>query len=1074
MVPHRNFHFEDVPPIFGLAGQALELIPIPDENFWRAGCNWMIAGPDDINIQEILGLPFPVIVPGIVNWIIEELLAFFILDDEVLIGEGTWNYHSQTMLIDLMVAGNTDFYESWGDANESANDVAHGYDNWLMMQRFAMKTMHNNSNLLQNDFDWMRNVLCEYACPWPCYVQPGTTVPANFECNNQAGGYWDCGPLWGSKPLHLNCQGNTINYTSSFGNGIDYMLAYNQFQLAGGTSNQNYFNPFDYEITPENKDDLSNGYEGMNEVISVAESLTPCDRTVQYYHLVGEQFECPEFTTSDNLQILSTTHDMVQIRILSKKEKSWIIVEETCGNFDQCHLPKKIRIILEIKDKCDDACVTNSYEIVNITTNQTWGIDNSKSFIHATVYVHPNATLTLNNFTGFFDFAGGIQVERGAKLIVAESTLTKCPESVNWIGIRVAGNSELDQPDYTTTPTINQSGIVFLQNSTIENARFGIETSGAFGNYGSPLFNGGLVHCENSTFLNNDYGAIFNMYFKPNKSKMVGCTFKRNLTGATVGLGAYIDATSGIVFDKCSFSGMYNDGAGIRLINAGCNILNNCKFIGNSFGVESYASHPVSNGAPLKIIGNNGAWNEFKKNFIDIRSFSAASLYKDLQIEGNIFAQTKLDAIQLSGANSTIIHDNAFSNSDIGISTYSLGDNFNNWFCNNFNQSTGVGIFVEGNHSMTSFTKNEFETSTFDIVVGERPSTGEAGIVNSQGMLGQPANNCFSGGHPYNLLTSGNTLSFNYFIPNNNISNCTLPISTPGLNNYNLIQTYEIPGNDQCSFPDYEEIVIPITYNDYFIVQQELFLLQNQLVLNPNDLNLLSEYWLKMRKKDWMISHFIRQAIHNSEYLTTAETILNNENTTKAKRLLYGLKLQRNDLTGAASVLASIPIIDMDDFIFNQVQQINLSRLQDATPDFTLTPVQGQYLQDVALGYSSSKEYAMGLLKLLTGQNFTLEHTPVEILDGRSSENLTDSISKPVFSIFPNPSKGILSVILPNNTEEVEISIFSLGSFYLKSFKFANGQRFELDLKDLTSGLYFIRVKAGVEFIGFEKLMISK
>ncbi|MCB0521942.1 MAG: T9SS type A sorting domain-containing protein [Saprospiraceae bacterium] len=56
----------------------------------------------------------------------------------------------------------------------------------------------------------------------------------------------------------------------------------------------------------------------------------------------------------------------------------------------------------------------------------------------------------------------------------------------------------------------------------------------------------------------------------------------------------------------------------------------------------------------------------------------------------------------------------------------------------------------------------------------------------------------------------------------------------------------------------------------------------------------------------------------------------------------------------------------------------------------------------------------------------------------------------------------------------VKIILETTGSVRVKTFKFAKGQHFNFDLKDLPSGIYFVQVKAGTETIGFEKVVVAK
>jgi hypothetical protein len=1053
-------------------------IPIADNLAWWVGCNWNIAGPNNFPNApiEFTGLN----IPGINSIILSALLPTVSQE------------FNQSMFVDVMAAADVDWSEGWGELNESAYDVSLHANNWLMMQIFAHNVMHETNSINLGHINWMKEVLCEYACPGPCYKEYGY-AGNEFECNNEQGGFWDCGIQWaqGIDKTTFCLHQRTQRY-----NGIPYMLAYNLFQLAGGTENQNYFNPFNYEIDAENFDDLAEGYEGTSEVLTLGggANFSPCNRTAQLFSFYsGESLHCPEATSSENIEIIQVSGLYVRYRILAVLENSWIQLVETCATTDECHLPRKIKINFTVKDKCDPACVTNNGQDVHVYINETWGIDDSKSFLGSTVFVHPGASLTIADNALFFDENSGIHVERGAKLHTNESLLTKCEQSLNWRGIGVSGNSALAQPNYNSTPTTNQSGIVHLEDSKIEKARFGVITAGSNSNFFDPTYYGGLVQCQNTTFLNNATGALFFKYDTPNKSKFIECSFLNdappsmgNPMGSGQGYGASIRETDGILFDKCSFTGFsigpsnpqiwIGGSAGIEIYDAGCTVQNNCSFKNNHKGIAAYSTSPITSPDPIVVKGANGIWNIFENNFIGIQAYST-SLYENLQIEGNIFKKINYDAIELSGSTASKIHDNTFQNCDIGISAYSLGNQINKFYCNNFDGPTvpSIGIFVEGKSHKTEFLQNTYNTNTIDVVVSDRPVAGESGEVNpQQGTINKPADNCFTASHNYDILTSGTTVNFDYFVPNNNPSVCKIPTQPYPLNNFDNILTPAIISQTTCTFPTFVG-QNPPTYDDYITIRQQLSSLSNQLNAHPNDPVILGNYLLADEHRDWMVSWVIRQAII-SDYYPTAEMILYQEGTTDALRKLYGLRLQRNDIQGANTLLLALPINNADDAAFSEVQKINIARLQTTGNEFSLSPEQDQYLNTVAAGFTSSKEYAMSLLSMLKDQVFVLEHTPLNGFGGIVTPHSAAEIpAKPKqFSVNPNPSTGKLNVNLSEEKEEIQVLVYGIGSSTVKRFYFTKGKDFQLDLSDLPAGLYFVKVNTGAELAGFEKIVLVK
>ncbi|MBK8562899.1 MAG: T9SS type A sorting domain-containing protein [Saprospiraceae bacterium] len=999
------------------------------------------------------------------------------------------------MWTDLMVAGNSGYEDDrHNNPNypQSAEQWAHSSDNYMMMQHFAYNILHDdNGSLSDSDMEWMEDLLCEYGCPGPCR-KTEDFIPASaeddFPCNNEPGGHWDCGILfWDGPATTAGCVipgGGPLDPGMLF-NPNSYLLAYNLYHLAGGTTNDNYLNPFDYEITPDNNADISSGYQGAEEFLRVEGNLRPCDRTIQQYQFVGTDLLCfDEVTSSENIEVLSFWSGLMKIRILSRAEDSWVELYESDPNceFDECHLPRRVRIKFDIKSKCEVGCASNIYSDLHIYSNTTWGIDDAKSFLSSNVFVHTGATLTIENTTAFFDSFSGLHVERGAKLHVDGGTLTNCPNGGKWPGVSVAGNSAVDQAGSGGMPAPYQSGTVLLTSAKIIGAHTGVSTKGWAGNSVNPAYNGGLVHAENTTFEGNGVGAYIKKYDKTNKSRFIGCTFSNpslpptpdNPNGISFANGVVIEDTDGIEFSGSTFTGMYKDGAGIKIYDAGCTVNGGCQFSDSSFGLAAYSTTGVSSPEKIKVVGAVGVYNSFSNIRVGIRS-DAKDLMKSLEVYGNIFNNAKQEGVRLSGTTSSLIRDNSFNACDIGISTYSLGGNFNEFKCNQFTTSGLAGVFLEGNHSFTTITRNNFIASpTFDYVLSENGNTGEQGrLFPQQGGKGNPADNCFSFTVPHNLITSGNTESFNYYVPNT-ANLCKIPTFNQGMSNYAILLTNFNQNPAPCTFPNLQDDCPNPSFNEYVVASQDYHNTEVLLAQIPGDEDLLTSLYHKGNMKDCIKSGIIRQALLTGN-TQPASQIFNYEGTTTAKRQQYGMQLQLNDYVGAAATLQAIPLASAEDVVFAQVQSINLDRLATG-PSFELSAQREAFLTGIAEGNTSSREYAMALLSMLKGKEFYLEHTPVAGMAGR--ENVAPPITKAAghYLLKPNPTTGRLTVTLPTEAESaVSISVISLSGAVEKSFKFTEGAAsYEINLQGLPNGIYFVRTVEGSKMIGTEKVLLSR
>jgi trypsin/parallel beta helix pectate lyase-like protein len=491
--------------------------------------------------------------------------------------------------------------------------------------------------------------------------------------------------------------------------------------------------------------------------------------------------------------------------------------------------------------------------------NENTLIDTDQDF-HGNLIVQEGFELTITATVRFTE-GHGINVERGAKLHLNGGTLTKHCSAPDWKGINVEGNSGLAQPSSPfTMPAANEAGVVLLtKNSqevpaTIEWARNAISTT-KFGQSWNSSYWGGLVHCENSQFINCRRAAEFMKYDKTNKSQFINCTFKDDLPGENNGtIGVTIWDTDGINFNQCTFSNL--DASGILIWDAGCNIRNGCTFTGNRRAVQSNATSTVSSGFFLRIEPIGGAANTFENNdFMDVE-LRASSLNKNVRIFNNLFKDTYDYGIWLDGRNSANIRNNTFTNKDFAITGQNIGFGYTTIYCNDLSQNVELGILLENDNQRTKFLKNNFETNWLDFVLFGYQATGS--VHPDQGAFNAPAGNCFSAAHLEHIVTLPPTASFNYHTLSSNPPLCQVPQpSGYGTNNYTIVPDADPPlppedcGLDLDGDPEAEG---PYHYDDYLTVKQEYLALKAQLDADPNNVQLLGETLQKEEEKEGVIA----------------------------------------------------------------------------------------------------------------------------------------------------------------------------------------------------------------------------
>ena len=67
--------------------------------------------------------------------------------------------------------------------------------------------------------------------------------------------------------------------------------------------------------------------------------------------------------------------------------------------------------------------------------------------------------------------------------------------------------------------------------------------------------------------------------------------------------------------------------------------------------------------------------------------------------------------------------------------------------------------------------------------------------------------------------------------------------------------------------------------------------------------------------------------------------------------------------------------------------------------------------------------------------------------------------------VFPNPSKDIVNIWVPNSDENSKISVFNMQGIEILTLKMENKESTQLDLSDFVKGVYFLRIKTNSELI---------
>lgn len=620
-------------------------------------------------------------------------------------------------------------------------------------------------------------------------------------------------------------------------------------------------------------------------------------------------------------------------------------------------------------------------------------------------------------------------VKRGGKLIVDGGTITSLCEEP-WRGIYVWGNSEKEQPDPFGVQELDDAGIVIIKNnSLLEHARHAVVAEAAGIPYAEQLERrGGLVWAENSTFLDNRWAAQFMKYDFTNKSRFFKCHFVENGDYYDGTIGVSMWACNGITFEENTFENM--DGFGIMGIDHSIKVFNSNKFINNLNGIESYATQPFSTFTQIGIPGTMP--NVFDNNEAHIVA-QASDAHDGLKIYGNEFSNA-IVGIFIEGPTQYTIEQNSFFNQTLGIVSRQSRDYTNFIDCNAL-QSVDFGITAEGANRFTQIRGNNFNQSEYNIIVSNNGSIpGE--IRQNQGSVNAPALNCFSSNNTEDIITLGATVEFNYFVPPGEIACNAFPTSSG-----NYITTPTNLTIDVCNDSD------ETTEED-----------------RPGGGNSTGGRLLSK----------ITEAIQNKDYVTATD-LLSEENTSQAKKWLYGVQMLEGDYSEADKTLNALPVETEEDRLFQEVQRINL-KFRTSQEEFKLNAQDKAFLLELANGDSYIKGYAQALLILLEGEAFDLKiSNRGKIAEKREKLRLYEALELTAFKAFPNPATDKFSITYPTSAEQkLEVRIFDIHGRVVVDQKLDQSGLLNVSTEGFNAGVYIVNILSENTLVFKDKMILIK
>jgi len=667
--------------------------------------------------------------------------------------------------------------------------------------------------------------------------------------------------------------------------------------------------------------------------------------------------------------------------------------------------------------------------------------------VFGTITIPTGATLEIigtaadNVVISFVGKDSGIVVEEGGRLLTEYAVLNNsCLEGDYWLGIRVEGDSNEDHPiDFITNGSTNH-GVVTIENSQMENSHDGIHAIGGI-----------VATLGQNRFINNRIGVSLTYQFGLQASYIQNATF-------------FVDRpVPHPLFTQ------YRQVVGYQCNNL---VVSGNTFIDSS-GVDNTKAILVMN-TPA-FIGTQGSPNNFK-NFdsgVEVHNFFVTL---PTLIQGNTFTNVQ-HGIVLNTTAMPTVDDNIFNipNGTVTSDAYGLLTYFSD------------GITVENNEFSTSYS-NETKGAVF--IQNEALN-----LVNANGWV---SNNDFNGpftaGTEFERNNEGLVLqcntytgsSIDWYLANTSYysdrlrqqGTCNSDIAGVPGDKYGFWGEWSVGTNVVNNIiNDSDDDFFRIEYDpvDYVLAQANPVDVK-QSSCDENDSNGESGC-TKVGLPDVLIDKPIDPIITDIESslanndLHEANTKLEAVNEVWADKLLVGNYWYLQDLTNATQKLQQIPTTTITNIAFVDVYTIVLNTPIGQKPTSTEEQTIRNYAvhSDVAI-----TAMAESVLAYYYDELFVRYSTPIPTSHTakRAVRDLQD-----FFQILPNPSSNYVKIVLKEDLINSKINkkvvlIDMTGQVKLE----INIQKSstQLDIRNLSAGIYLVAIKENNAVKYIEKLMITK
>jgi hypothetical protein len=684
----------------------------------------------------------------------------------------------------------------------------------------------------------------------------------------------------------------------------------------------------------------------------------------------------------------------------------------------------------ELKTECD--CDFPDL-VVHDNVNLSFGKYNS-------ITVKNGATLQCTN--GEIQITGEIIVEKNAKLIIDDATLTSCDPALKWQGIIV--DADWNQ---------NIGEVYVKNNAIIENAVVGIDNRSLIPLVVIPVtveYGGALVEVNNATIRNCDIGIRMSLNFFDETSSIQNSTI-----------------------ESCDVA--------LSLYQSNKMNIQNSLFIDNQTAIDGISSSVVAESSTFNSdVYMTSNWPQasasfFKENtFLEMyATFHTASNSEELLFFNNQFFDSGFTAL---GEMFLKIENNDYIGSETGNYFWNTGENIQNLIQNNDFSGVEYGNTNTGDND-TEFWYNCFDaTVEADIEVYHLAS-----IHHSQGEEEEAAANCFS--FAGKIKTGIGTEEFDYW-SKDGILPATNICKHPGTGNFDLKQANdEFGSNCGSSLPG-----VPGTGPNRYLackcwdrhdcetmrqyILNQIAILEENTTMNPYVREWAIRSWRRCLDKN--LRRSVRIEIEDENDRQAAIDLLQAQPEFRYNNMAYGMMMDEHNYPAAKSYLNSLLGLIPAEQEYVASQNILHEYLMSSMNPSSVTQQQLTVLYQNGSSFNTLSGFSRSIYRYITGDtiHIHLPHLEKE-LQPTSKKNHTERL--PQVKIYPNPlMEDVFMVAIDDFNPEY--------SYELTAYDFTGTlvmtQRVNTPLSrvnfTLPSGMYIIHLTAEGHTLATEKLVKTK